>query len=909
MVRQRQTLRRGASLIVAVALAMPVVLSAGTFASAATPSKGGPLTPRLQLLAQPTFEALSPQAQAQKLVLPASGPGSIMERPGGRILVDIRVTDTAAGTLERLKAAGSQLVYVDDALRIVTAEVAPTRLTDLAAVQPEVLSVQEVLQPMVNAACPTGDFVSEGDTQLNAATGRTNHAVNGAGITVGVMSDSYNNLGGAATDVTNGELPGASNPCGFTTPVTVQADSGTTDEGRAMTQIVHDLAPGSNLRFATANNGEAAFATQIRNLATAGAKVIVDDVTYFAEPMYQDGVVGKAVEDVSAAGVAYFSSAGNENLILGGNNVASYETQTYRPTTCPASVIAFESVLDCHDFNPTVTVDNTYGLTFTSSLFYVMGWNEPQFGITTDLDFCVLLHSNGSLIGCSAADNLVTQKAFEALSVSGSGTVDLVVARFAGTGTPRFKFISEGSSLSAVEYATGAMGDVVGPTIFGHNASRAGATVAAIPFNNSATLETYSSRGPATYCWGPVVGTVPATALGSCETATVDMSATDGVQNSFFGGGSPHRFFGTSAAAPHAAAIAALVLQASPCLTSAQVLTAMKTGALSVGAFGVDAMGAGRLDANAGIGAAGVGTCPTPTITSITPVRGPAAGGTTVTITGTGFTGATAVHFGATAAPSFTVYSDVEIRAVSPAGAGTVDVTVTTPGGTSTTSSADHFTYIRFVAADFNGNGSTDIAVYRPSEGRWYINGQGNTQFGTSTDIPVPADYNGDGTTDIAIYRPSEGRWYINGQGNTQFGTSTDIPVPADYNGDGTTDIAIYRPSEGRWYINGQGNTQFGTSTDIPVPADYNGDGTTDIAIYRPSEGRWYINGQGNTQFGTSTDRPEPGDYNGNGTTDIAIYRPSEGRWYINGQGNIQFGTSTDIPLVLPVAVRLRFFP
>ena len=609
-IRQGRQLRRLASLIIAAALAMPLMMSSGPFANAAAPGKGGPLTPRLQLLADPAFDALSPEAQAEKLGLDVSGPGSIMKRPGGRILVDVRLSDSSAATLDRLEAAEAYPVYVDDARRIVTAEVAPSALTALAAVQPEVLSVQEVLQPATNA-CPTGVFVSEGDTQLNAATGRTHYAVNGSGITVGVISDSYNSLGTAATDVTNGELPGATNACGFTTPVAVQADSGTSDEGRAMAQIVHDLAPGANLRFATANGGEAAFAQQIRDLATAGAKVIVDDITYLAEPMYQDGVVGKAVEDVIAGGVTYFSSAGNENTIVGGNDVGSYETLAYRPTTCPASVVAADpGVLDCHDFNPTVTVDNTYGITLGGTVRYVLGWNEPQFGVVTDLDLCILNHANGAVLACSLADNLGTQNTFETFSGSFSGSADLVVARYAGTATPRLKLVSWRSAITAADYPTSSGGDVVGPTTFGHNASRSGATVAAIPYNNANTLETYSSRGPATYCYGPVVGTTPAAPLGSCETATVDMSGTDGVQNSFFGGGSPNRFFGTSAAAPHAAAVAALVLERAPCLTPAQVLTAMKSTALPIGAFGADAMGAGRLDADAAIGAAG--TCGAP---------------------------------------------------------------------------------------------------------------------------------------------------------------------------------------------------------------------------------------------------------------------------------------------------------
>ena len=129
--------------------------------------------------------------------------------------------------------------------------------------------------------------------------------LNGTGITVGVLSDSFNCLGGASTDMTTGDL----------SPVTVIQEnticSNGTDEGRAMLQIVHDVAPGANLAFASAFNGMASFATNIQSLAAAGAKVIVDDVLYLGEPIFQDGIVAQAVNNVVATGVSYFSSAGN----------------------------------------------------------------------------------------------------------------------------------------------------------------------------------------------------------------------------------------------------------------------------------------------------------------------------------------------------------------------------------------------------------------------------------------------------------------------------------------------------------------------------------------------------------------------------------------------------------------------
>ena len=229
-----------------------------------------------------------------------------------------------------------------------------------------------------------------------------------------------------------------------------------------------------------------------------------------------------------------------------------------------------------------------------------------------------------------------------------------------------------------------------------------------------------------------------------------------------------------------------------------------------------------------------------------------------------------------------------------------------------------------FTPFDFDGDSKTDVSIFRPAPGEWWVSrssdgGNFTVQFGASRDLIVPTDYTGDGKTDVAFWRPSTGQWFVLRSEDFSFyafpfGTTGDVPVPADYDGDGKSDAAVFRESSLTWFISkSSGGTDivpFGVAGDKPVNADYDGDGKSDIAVFRPSGANgaeWWIRRSSDAsvfavQFGNSTDRAVPSDFTGDGKADVAFWRPSTGFWNVLRSEDFSyyafpFGSNGDAPV------------
>ncbi len=490
------------------------------------------------------------------------------------ILVDIIVNDLAFR--KEIMASGGAIVAESE--KRITCWISLGKVTNLSK-NSRVVWIQPVLKPIHNS----GPVQSQGDSAQRSNIARQLTGLNGAGVKIGVLSDSYNNLNGATAGVNAGELPGVGNPNGFTTPVTILSDLGFggSDEGRAMLEIIHDVAPGAELYFYTAFQSEADFANGIRALADAGCKVIVDDIIYFAEPYFQDGMVAQAVEyAVNVKGATYFSSAGNQ-FHYGYD--APFQPSTYQPFGNGAIAHNFGTVA-----NPVYFLPVTAG---SRGLLMGFQWDEPFLsagnsspGSASDLDFFILTTTDNITytVEASGVDYNLGQDPVEIVSTSSTGVKYLLITKFSGTNPTRVKF---------TDYArlawTNTPATIVGikaSTINGHANARGAIAVGAASYDktpaygtNPPLLEPFSSRGGT-----PVLFTTSGVRLAAPEDRLKpEIVAPDRANTSFFSAGYDYEpdgipnFAGTSASAPHVAAVGALMLQGNPSLTATGIKNAL----------------------------------------------------------------------------------------------------------------------------------------------------------------------------------------------------------------------------------------------------------------------------------------------------------------------------------------------
>ncbi len=213
---------------------------------------------------------------------------------------------------------------------------------------------------------------------------------------------------------------------------------------------------------------------------------------------------------------------------------------------------------------------------------------------------------------------------------------------------------------------------------------------------------------------------------------------------------------------------------------------------------------------------------------------------------------------------------------------------------------------------DYNGDGKSEVALFRRSEGLWAVLGVGRTYLGNSSAIPASGDYDGDSYTDVAVFRPSDGLWAVKGLTRLFFGSWQDTPVPGDYDGDGSCDVAVFHDITGSWHVRGITGFRFGAQFDQPLPEDFNGDGTAEGAVFRPSTvvspavGLWAVRGATHFYYGGGGDLPISGVYrwySGRAGIDspfrkqAGVFRPSSGLWALHGATRFYFGAATDLPV------------
>lgn len=551
----------------------------------------------------------------------------LLKHKGDQLKVEIKLNELTADVLQQIRDAGMVIEQSHFKYAVVRGLVAPDDLDELASI-----SQVRTIHPQYGAILRNrGSVDNQADASIRADLARSTFGIDGTGLTIGVLSDSFYDtiLGGGSTSGAGclleltGSDPQVSDDLPDPLVVLDNGGGGNTDEGAGMAELIADLMPGADIMFHTAFSGQADFASGILELAGCGADVIVDDVFYFAEPLFQDGFIAKAAQDVVDAGIPYFSSAGNDASL--GVHDTFMDASVTNDITFPASGEDFHVFAGGNEFAAMVDVPAGCGATF------ILQWNEPFDGTqgpgaNTDLDLYICTSEDatdcsaisfteqGDCTGTPLGDPL---EIGDYTNVSGdTETVYVAVDHYCGPGGEstdpivEFRIFTLNSCGAPVAYEA----DVFDKMQVGGHSAAAGATAVGAVFYGEIdfggdiiappgiiNVEEFSSLGGDV----PIYFTHDGLPIPGAPELRFkpEIAAPDGTNTTFFGNDigfdvdNHPNFFGTSAAAPHAAAVAGLMLEASPDMSPAGVNQVLMASAIDIEAPGADPLsGFGLID-------------------------------------------------------------------------------------------------------------------------------------------------------------------------------------------------------------------------------------------------------------------------------------------------------------------------
>ena len=488
-----------------------------------------------------------------------------------RVTVDIRA-DVTPALLARIRTLGGTVINSVPKFRAIRAQLPLSSVSRLAA-----LAAVQSIRP-ADEAVTRKDNTSEGDVAHRAKPARTTHKVDGTGIGIGVISDGVRSL---ADRQATGDLPAR---------VTVlPGQAGRGDEGTALLEIVHDLAPGAELYFATGSGGQAQMAANIESLCEAGANVIVDDIGYTNEAAFQDDIVAQGVNAAVAGGCVFFTAGGNDGNLTDGTT-GVWEGDYAAGTSL---IVDGETLGVRHDFGGGVEANAVSGSAFRGVSAIVLQWADPLGASANDYDL-FLVNEDGDVIASSTDTQDGTQDPIEAIlsPIFDFSGFSVVVVKAAGS--DRYLRVHAFGGRLAIQTAG---------NLYGHSAAENAISVAMVDvrtaagsgnvFKGTESVRTTNSDGPRRIFFQPDGTAITAgnfSSTGGKLLQKPDLTAATCVTTATPGFST---FCGTSAAAPHAAAIGALMLEAAggpDRVTLAQLRTGVTTGTavLDIETAGVD---------------------------------------------------------------------------------------------------------------------------------------------------------------------------------------------------------------------------------------------------------------------------------------------------------------------------------